>query len=283
MRGISLISKLRKKLSWAVSLWATPRHKATVKLLEVNSLYILANINEDVGRSIWLESEYEPVETAFWIRNIRPNDVCVDVGANIGYFTLLFSSLTAPAGRVFSFEPVQSNVRLMKASIELNQIKNVQVESIALADRDGATEFSVSTDGAYSSLVNTGRKAEAAKVQICMERFETYARKNDIDKIDILKVDVEGAEGLVIAGMGRFLERSSASPRIIQLELTDDNCAAYNMTAQSIADTVVNHGYKMFVVDTLSASLKRIVDLKSEPKKYNFIFARCDDEYSTPA
>src|ERR1039458_10694426 len=88
----------------------------------------------------WLGS-YEAAKERKMIELVRPGMVCWDVGANVGFYTLLLAELVGAGGRVFAFEPVPRNVELLRRHVEMNRYLHVRIFSCALGDFDGETGF----------------------------------------------------------------------------------------------------------------------------------------------
>jgi len=191
---------------------------------------------------------YEFAESKYLREAIRPNDICLDLGANVGYFTMLMAK-AASAGKVFAFEPIALNAALLRASVELNSFSNVLISQCAVGDRAGAVSFSQSSDSAYSSIHDTGRKPLECTVTVPVVTLDEYLDGEGIERVDVMKVDVEGAEGMVIAGATRLLVDEQRRPRIVMLELNDQNLRAFGISVNDVVEKMQNFGYEPFVVE----------------------------------
>lgn len=146
----------------------------------------------------WLGS-YEYQKQLLFANTIKENSIVFDVGANVGFYTLLASSLVGPAGKVFAFEPVPRNCAYLKKHLRLNHIKNVTLFEVAVADSKGMTSFDASTDNSM------GHFSEQGKLQVntvCLDDLVTEGR---ILAPDYIKIDVEGAEMMVLSGASAIL------------------------------------------------------------------------------
>ena len=149
---------------------------------------------------------YEPFETSLLSAEVRPGMRIVDVGANIGYYTLLFSKLTGEGGHVYAFEPEPENFALLQQNLSRNNRTNVEVFNLAASDSGGESFLYLSTENhgdhqAYPS--DYGRK----KVRITLARLDDRVP----GPIDLLKMDVQGFEAHVLNGMQSVI---AASPRL---------------------------------------------------------------------
>jgi FkbM family methyltransferase len=153
-----------------------------------------------------LNQVYEPFETEL-IRNlVHENDTVLDVGANIGYYTLILASLVGPGGRVFAFEPDPDNFALLKKNIESNGYKNVVLVNAALSDQPGTLKLYLCDDNRGDHRIYPSGDDRRA-IQIRAISADDYLKGSSAE-IAFIKMDVQGAEGKVLRGMERLLERT---------------------------------------------------------------------------
>jgi FkbM family methyltransferase len=203
------------------------------------TLLVLAN--ESLGWRLLTIKEYEKNEMDCLTGLIRDDDICVDVGANIGIYSILMAR-SASLGSVIGFEPVALNRDLLAVNARLNGIHNLEVRPYAVCDRVGLTEFTVSADGGYSSMKDTGRMAVEERITVPMitldEIFATPRRA-----IDVMKIDVEGAELLVLRGAHRILSDPHLRPRAILAELNPTNQHTYGSSPDELVAFLKTFGY----------------------------------------
>jgi FkbM family methyltransferase len=136
---------------------------------------------------------------------IRPGDVVYDVGAHAGFFSLLFSRLVGPHGRVYAFEPHPENVALLRRTLALNSADVVTVIPAAVADRDGTMRF--------SGRDSNGHLAADGDRDVRAVTLDGMWTRGAIDPPRVVKFDVEGAEWGALCGMRRLLEE--ARPQLV--------------------------------------------------------------------
>ena len=157
-----------------------------------------------VSRPI-LAGDYEAHLVPVFERFCRPGMTVVDVGANIGLYTLLASKLVGPTGRVVAIEPSSENCRLILLSVEANRAENVELLPLAL-DRDRGWSNLSGHFGSNGGLVSGDASSLTSGWS---EIVPTFALDDLVEgPVDFLKIDVEGAEGRVVAGARRILETS---------------------------------------------------------------------------
>ena len=154
-----------------------------------------AAAGEGKGLSV-LVNRSEPEQLAHAVKWVKSTSVCFDVGANVGFYTLLFARY---GSLVYAFEPVPRNLAYLSRTLECNKLKNVVVVPWALSDTFGARSFELHDNCALGRLGPGGQPA----VTISLDEFcETYHAEPDL-----IKIDVEGAEEAVLRGGRRMLER----------------------------------------------------------------------------
>ena len=125
---------------------------------------------------------------------VRPGMVCFDIGANVGFYTLLLSKMAGPDGLVVAFEPVPNNCDFLRRHIMINRCNNVVLQELALADFDGNGSF----DTTQSS--SQGHLAQAGLLTVRCASIDSLVAGAEIPAPDLMKVDVEGAEVAVLNG-----------------------------------------------------------------------------------
>ncbi len=159
-----------------------------------------------IGQPLLRGGEYEPEETAFVRRVVRPGMVFVDLGANVGYYTCLAARLVGATGRVYAFEPDPDNFGLLRRSLRANRLDNVAAERAAISDASGrgVLQRSLLNHGAHRLLSVGGarlsRGVRTTTLDAALAGRETA--------VDFIKMDIEGWEPHALAGMERLLARS---------------------------------------------------------------------------
>jgi FkbM family methyltransferase len=236
----------------------------------ISGMSMLVNANEDVGREIYFFRDFEPKESNFILQETRESDICVDVGANIGFYTLCFAK-KAIRGMVHSFEPVPLNYHIMAVNALSNGFSNVVLNNCAVGDANCEAEFCVAKDGAFSSLVDTGRNPIVLTMKTRLVTLDSYCHAQSLPRIDVLKVDVEGAEMTVLRGAAGLLADAQRRPRLIMLELFGPMLQRFGCTIHEITDCLRSHAYAPFVF--VNNELVPFSELHYD-KVYNVLFVR---------
>jgi FkbM family methyltransferase len=141
----------------------------------------------------WLGS-YEYANQRLFSKTIRPRSVVYDVGAHVGFYTLLAATLVGPQGHVVAFEPVPRNIGFLKEHLKLNGITNVTVVEAAAGTGEGSAWFD---EGPTSSM---GHLSATGALRVHTVRIDEMVAAGKIPPPEYIKMDVEGAEALVLTG-----------------------------------------------------------------------------------
>ena len=186
--------------------------------------------------------EYETPESALILSMLPPDGVFVDVGANVGWHTLQAAAHLQGRGWVYAFEPLAMNAERLVRNLELNGLSNVTVEVLGLTDRaetvDLATEFLRSGN---ASMARRGAVMRGHYDVRCLP-FDEYVSRQGLDRIDFIKIDVEGAELRTLKGMTRVLTRPNAPP--VLCELNPVLLSLMGSSAREVESYFESHGYE---------------------------------------
>jgi FkbM family methyltransferase len=149
----------------------------------------------------------EPAVQEELVRVLQPGSVLYDVGANVGFLALIAARLVGPSGHVYAFEPIPANARAIERNAALNGLANITVLELALSDRGGEAVLRIPSinQGAHlADLVPAQGSEDELVVRIAA--LDELAAHQPLRPPDLVKLDVEGAELLVLAGMRQILE-----------------------------------------------------------------------------
>jgi FkbM family methyltransferase len=152
-------------------------------------------------------NKYEPFETQLFKDIVGAGMTVIDIGANIGYFTMIAGKRVGNNGKVFSFEPEENNFSFLKSNVDLNNFKNINIFKLALSDTAERKNLFISprNTGAYSLVDN---RRTNIKVEIETVKLDDILKTNNTTKVDIIKMDIEGGEYRALQGMKDALENN---------------------------------------------------------------------------
>ena len=184
------------------------KHKKDKVMIGKHTIFL--DKKDSLGLSF---QKFEATETNLIKKLIKKDDVVLDIGANIGYYTLILADLVGKNGQVYAFEPDPENFKLLKKNIEFNGYRNVKLFNNAVGSKKGKIKLYISEDNMGNHKIFQD-DSKRNYVEVDMITLDSILSKK---KIDFMKLDVEGSEPGVIAGGEKTLRNSSNLKFITEL------------------------------------------------------------------
>lgn len=190
---------------------------------------------------------WEPFETSLLLDLLQPGDVFVDVGANLGYFTVLAAARVGDHGRVFAFEPDPDNFALLQANCLANGLdQRVCAVRGALAEYDGHGTLYLSEENLGDhQIFDAGGTRRSHSISL-LNGSEYFGSR--VEGIDLLKIDTQGSEYAVMKGLMPFLQKLEAPPQII-VELTPLSLRQAGASGRALIDCLAKLGQPFWIID----------------------------------
>ncbi len=204
-------------------------------------LHLITDLADSmVGEAIRRSGCWEPTETALMQTLVAPGDIAADIGAHVGYFTVLLSKCVGPTGRVVAFEPETGNFEFLKANCILNGCTNVVLEACAVADRCGRAELYLAAGnlGDHRLHATRGRLSR----EVAVTRLDDYWRGR---RLDIIKLDAQGVEPAILEG-GSETICSNAGRLLCLMELSPGLCRAAGHELDALLELLVRLEARVF-------------------------------------
>lgn len=198
----------------------------------------------------WLGS-YELHKRIAFEREIKPGMVVYDVGANVGFYSLLAAHLVGAGGKVYAFEPLGRNVEYIRQHAALNGFDNIQAFEAAVAAQNGEAYFDP------GASIATGRLSEDGSLRVQQYALDALLAQGEIDPPDAMKVDVEGAEHAVVTGARHIIQ--AYRPLIF---LDTHGREAHTATLGFLQ----GHGYQFEVLDGRSLGVSKELIARPQPR-----------------
>ncbi|MEH6593152.1 MAG: FkbM family methyltransferase [Halioglobus sp.] len=237
----------------------TPLMDATAIALDIPALdqpvclYIHGEEDKFVSRQLRESGVWEPYETTLLLDILEPGSVFVDVGANIGYFSILAASVVGEAGKVIAFEPDPANARLLRSSCDLNGLQSmVDVVEAGLATTACAGQLYLSEDNLGDHQIYAGGEVRESLPIVLLNGSEALAPK--LDRLDLLKVDTQGSEFEVISGLMPLLSALACPPQII-IELTPYSLREAGASGRQLIELLATLGMAFWIIDHIEHRL----------------------------
>jgi FkbM family methyltransferase len=206
---------------------------------------------DELDRFLGLEHDEVTLLTAY----LDAGMTAIDVGANVGIFTAAFARRVGERGSVHSFEPLPTSRRRLERTVELNRLRQVVVNDCAVADRTGEIELHDYGMGyeSWASLApreihtDQGVVRTAQRLTVDVVTLDEYCERHGIGHVDVLKVDVEGAEDLVLRGASDLLHAGAID--LVMAEVADTTLAAAGSRAHVLLDRLEQLGLWTYAIE----------------------------------
>ena len=197
---------LRQLTNWTI-------RRLLPKQVEIHGATVVLNPTDPVVSGALHFGVYEKAETLFFRSTCRDGMTFLDVGANLGYYTALAARAVGPNGRVLAVEPDPDSFGYLEQTIAANAVGNVQAFPVAASDAPATLPLYISTDNRGDNRLYASGE-DRPQVEVAARPLDALLRENKIDKVDLIKIDVQGYEPRVIAGLR---ETITASPNLTLL------------------------------------------------------------------
>jgi len=212
------------------------------------------------GHKMFLDSEdslrlslsgvYEPFETETIKDIVKKGDIVMDIGANIGYYTLLLARFVGDKGKVIAFEPDSDNFVLLKKNVEINGYKNVILVQKAVSNKTEKIKLYLhKNDKKQHSIYDSSNSRKSIEV-------ESIRADNYIDeKVDFIKIDIEGAEGEAVLGMDDLLKKNEKIKIIT--EFSPCSLEKSSVGPKEFLELLLEHNFKLCEINEQKKELRQ--------------------------
>lgn len=235
-------------------------------LAKVNDYKMQIPLKYDgIGRRLYVYRERELDHRWMMKNEISPGNIILDLGANIGHYLIMESKLIGKTGKIYAIEPDPRNIEFLKKNIKLNTIDNIaNIRQVAISNKKGIAKFNLSSKTNLSSLVYKENNKNFINVELL--DFGTYLK--DIDRIDLVRMDIEGHELEVFDSLVKhFYKMPNHMPKKIIFET---HLAVYKenvIFARKVLNQILEIGYKIKYLSSPNVSTTTLHKLGYSPIK----------------
>ncbi|MFH1292185.1 MAG: FkbM family methyltransferase [bacterium] len=243
-----------KRLKSIVNILLTVIMPETVK---INDSIVALNKRDPVVSGALMLGVYETFEALQIQKKLKPGMVAIDIGANIGYYTAMAAKSVGHSGKVFAFEPDPENFSFLKKTVALNQFQNVECNRIGISNSEGRGQLYLSPENMGDHRIYTS-PAGRQSIEIEMMSIDFFMKKNGLQRVDLIKMDIQGAEGLAIQGMRKVI---ADNPHIKMFtEFWPQGIERTGLSPSSILRTIEEMGFKIFMINKKNGDLEPVQD-----------------------
>ena len=205
-----------------------------------------------LGLSVSHYGTYEELEAKIMEEKIETGNIVVDIGANIGLHTLNMARIVGNTGQVFAFEPDPSNFEILKKNVKINNYKNIILEQKAVGDKHGRVTL-YQSDNPINHRIFPQTERATNQVQVELTNLDNYFDSDMIDKINFIKIDVEGMEFGVLKGMKNILKNNKKIK--ILFEFVPKDTIEAGFIPIELLDYLTSNGFKLYCMDEKTKKL----------------------------
>ena len=234
-------TRLRKKV------WRLLRSPFDIDWLD--GLRLTLYPGNEICRSIFVTGRYEPNEFCWLSRVVKPGMTVLDVGANLGLYTLFVARRVAESGCVVAIEPSSREMARLRHNVELNALSNVSMLPVAVAEQDAEAVLQVATAdyAGHNTLGAFGYNTQLEHRETVQTlRLDEVVESAKLQRLDVIKMDIEGAELGALRGGSATLTRYRPA---LLMELSDRALLHQNASSGKILAFLGDHDYEMLAFD----------------------------------
>ena len=195
-----------------------------------------------------LVEAFEPLETEIVKKMIKKGDIVLDIGANIGYYTLIFAKIVGKEGKIYAFEPDLDNLAILKKNVKINGYKNIKIINKVVSNKTGRAKL-------YLNKYNTGdhrifnSSDNRNSVEIETIRLDDYFKHHlpHDEKINFIKMDIQGAEIAAIQGMPLLLKNTSKLQMVLEFFIT--GLKFYGFDIEKFINLLLKYDFEIYHIN----------------------------------
>ena len=234
------------------SIWTYFSRRKAAGALEIPwyaGLKLRIYLGNDLSRQQFVAGCLDPNEFALLGKLLTPGMVFIDAGANEGFYTVFAAYRVGNTGSVWAIEPSSREMERLTTNVQLNDLANVRPFPVALADEDTSGELLIAGDehAGHNTLGQFVYESGLARRELVrLRRLDSLIEANALERLDFLKIDVEGAELRVLAGAQGALKRFRP---MILLEVSDSSLMAQGSSGDELIRFVESQAYRLYLFD----------------------------------
>ena len=237
--------------------------QGVVQTIDYNGFQLTLHIDDWIQENIYFLGAYEKAELKAVSGILRPGDVFLDLGANLGLYSLHASRIVGESGKVISFEPFSTNFNALKEHVAMNQLSNVQLEKLAVGKESGMITLYLNESEGNLGMVTASYIENAIKEEVKIVSIDAYRKEKKLQKVDFIKIDIEGFEYPTLLGMENTLNAYLPS---ILIEILDESKSPQN--ENKVEAYLMGFGYKKFYINDNG----ELSETDENPVRRNYLF-----------
>lgn len=232
--------------------------------------------DKGISTELLVFGSHEPDTTKFVSELLKEGMTCIDIGANIGYYSTLYSKIVGLKGKVISIEPSPLNFKYLKENLLIQKLNNFELFNCACGARDSEIKFQLDLRGNKCMIVSDSEKlTDPNIINVPIRQLDNIIQELKLQKIDFIKIDVEGYEWEVILGSNNLIKKFHPTT---QIEIHFKRLG--NQTTREILEFFKNEGYEVIYYDTSSGESSFFRTKKTKKLSIDQLLKQSMNEYS---
>jgi len=232
------------------------------------NLKIKLHIDEWIQQQIYFLDVFDERGIRFLQNHLNPGDIFLDIGANIGCYTLAASKMVTDTGKVYAFEAISGVFEKLTYNANINKLQNVVLENKAIYSKEDTLTFYVSAreNMGMSSIFRHDTESGQTETVKAIS-VDQYVTEKNIQKINVIKIDIEGAEMFALKGMTKTLQNLKP---LVMIELSEDVLPNTTFSKNDVVLFMEDLGYEYKAINTNGMPVNSLDH--SDPTYHNYIF-----------
>lgn len=216
-------------------------------------------------RFVYFIGEYEPTITNIFRKLINSGDVCLDIGANVGWFTTLFQKLVGETGAVHAFEPIPQTFAMLSKNAAANKTSdNIFLNNLALGDVEKVIDLHLFPDlpDGHASI-STFEHQNFETFPCPMITLNNYLKDKNIKNVNFVKIDIEGAELMMLKGADKLFEQNV--PPIFEIEMALATSKGFGYVPNDLIEFLKSKAdFDFYAIDEINGKMEKISGFKPD-------------------
>ena len=220
--------------------WALENSRGVRRIRTHDGFLMDLDLADFLQRHIYVTGTWEPATAAALTARLKPGDVFIDIGANVGYFSLLAAQIVGTEGRVLAFEPNPEVFERLRRNADLNTATCIQMYRLGIGAQAGTARFFIDPSGNTGASSLAGQTRDGNNLDIQLDTLDNISQLENLTRVAMLKIDIEGAELQALQGARNVLHIHR--PDII-CEVSEGSLEKMGASKEALYDLLAEFGY----------------------------------------
>jgi len=265
IKNLFLGYRLGKKMPFLITLYTSTFNTLKPNKIKIFDHWLMLNPKDKVmSNELAIKGTFEEFEVSLFSSLIKSGFTVFDIGANVGYYTLLAASKVGKLGQVYAFEPEQENFEILSKNLELNNCHNIRLMKYAVSDENSHITMNLSADNMGDHRTHKSENAIEGRHSYQVEAVALDSLfKDEATLPDVIKMDIQGFEYFALQGMQKLIDKTSTLVLLSEFWPYAMTIASGEDSPKLFYENLRSHGFKIFQIDESNKNLVEVSDIDS--------------------